>query len=88
MVIREATMFERIARYLISFMLGMLLVGYPLTHQLEEATDTIVTLDTQLGVALFTCPETMVCYEPYGAAPAAQYVMDASMVVDIPSRAH
>ena len=74
-------MTDRIGIPLIAFLLGVLLVGKLLTDELNTATDTIVALNTQLEEALVTCPENSVCYEPYGAAPAAEYVMSGSIVM-------
>ena len=37
-------------------------------------------LQAKLDEALVTCPESMVCYEPYGADVQAEYVLQGSLV--------
>ena len=66
-------MFEKVLYCFITFMLTMLLCASLAEKEFDKK-------DAQLEEAFNACPESMVCYEPYGATPQAEYVMAGAMV--------
>lgn len=60
-------MFEKVMYAIIVFMSGMLLM-----NAINEGQHVDEVWDT--------CPETMICYEPYGAPVEAEYVFGGSIV--------
>lgn len=72
-------MFEKIAYYLITFLLGILLALHWSKAILPDPQE-FADVSAQLEEALTMCPENLICYEPYGVPVQAEYVMDGSLV--------
>ncbi len=82
-------MFSRIMTPIIAFLIGLVFMGElldgqiigPLKARLIDTAITIEILETEVEYLQDTCPESLICYEPYGAPVEAEYVLDGSIVI-------
>lgn len=74
-------MFYRSIVALIAFLIGVYgtLLLYD-TYVIDPLQGTIKDLTLEVAYLQDTCPESLICYEPYGSAVEAEHVMDGSLV--------